>query len=101
MNNREKGLFFEEKAKNFLKSKGFEILVSNARWRKTEVDIICQKNNEIYAVEVKFRSNPVFFSISNAQLARIDLYMTMNFPGVFFKTLIILCSYTKIELIEL
>lgn len=105
MNNGEKGLFFEGKARIFLESKGFKILVSNARWRKTEVDIICEKYNngmnEIYAVEVKFRSNPVFFSISNAQLTRIDLYMSMNFPGVFFKTLIILCSNTQIELIEL
>ena len=53
MNNREKGLFFEGKARIFLESNGFKILVSNARWRKTEVDIICEKYNngmnEIYS----------------------------------------------------
>jgi putative endonuclease len=39
----------------YLKSKGYEILAVNWRYRKVEIDIIAKYNNEIIIAEVKTR----------------------------------------------
>ena len=47
----------EELAISFLKNKGYDILETNWRFDKAEIDIIAQKNNILAAVEVKTRSS--------------------------------------------
>ena len=47
----------EELAISFLKNKGYNILETNWRFDKAEIDIIAQKNNVLAAVEVKTRSS--------------------------------------------
>lgn len=44
-------------AVNFLRSKGFEIVATNFRYQKAEIDIIAFCNNTLVFVEVKTRSN--------------------------------------------
>lgn len=47
----------EELAASFLKEKGYEILHTNLRLEKVEVDIIAKDKNQIVFVEVKTRSS--------------------------------------------
>lgn len=50
----------EELAKEFLVSKGYQILKSNFRTSNSEVDIIAKKDSEIIFVEVKVRGSISF-----------------------------------------
>jgi putative endonuclease len=56
----ELGTFGEELAVDFLLQKGYQILETNWRFQKAEVDIIAQKKETIAAVEVKTRSTNEF-----------------------------------------
>ncbi|MDY5439895.1 MAG: YraN family protein [Eubacteriales bacterium] len=47
----------EKLAVKYLKKQGYNILETNAKNKIAEVDIICEKNDEIVFVEVKSRSN--------------------------------------------
>lgn len=55
MTNYSHGRLAEEAAANFLVGRGFTVLAQNWRRRVCEIDIIAQKNNCIYFVEVKYR----------------------------------------------
>ena len=56
------GKIGEEKAREFLESKGYELLISNYRFERAEVDLIFkdEKNKIIIFVEVKTRRNREF-----------------------------------------
>lgn len=56
-NNRKVGSFYEEKACNYLKERGFIILNRNFRLKFGEIDIIGLDNSYLVFVEVKFRKN--------------------------------------------
>jgi len=69
------GQFGEDIARSYLLKNGYEILATNWRYLRAEVDIICKKDKIIVFVEVKSRSNiqygePESF-LSNAQEQRI------------------------------
>lgn len=57
MNNKEKGELGEYIAKNYLLSKGANILEMNYKIKTGEIDIIIRLNKEIVFVEVKSRTN--------------------------------------------
>ncbi len=46
----------EKLAYTFLRKKGYEILATNFRYEKTEIDIVCKTGKTIVFVEVKTRS---------------------------------------------
>ena len=50
----------EEEAVAFLRSKGYEILCTNWRYKKLEIDIIAQKDGFLAIIEVKTRKNADF-----------------------------------------
>jgi putative endonuclease len=52
----ELGRWGEDRAKEHLLLSGYEILESNYRFKKAEIDLIARKENVIIAVEVKTRS---------------------------------------------
>ncbi len=54
------GKLGEERAAAFLIEKGYEILARNHRYKKSEVDLICQKGALLVFVEVKTRSSRAF-----------------------------------------
>ena len=56
------GSFGEEKAKEFLESKGYEFLISNFRFERAEVDLILkdEKQKMVVFVEVKTRRSKEF-----------------------------------------
>lgn len=62
-------------AKNYLIENGYEILVTNWRYKYCEVDIIAAKNNFLHFVEVKTRRSKVFGypeeSISEKKMAKL------------------------------
>lgn len=62
VNKNKLGSLGEEKAKEFLVSKGYELLVSNFRFDRAEVDLIFkdEKSKIIVFVEVKTRRNRKF-----------------------------------------
>ena len=57
MNHIELGQRGEEIAVNHLVNKGFDIIERNYKWKNSEVDIICKKNNLLIVVEVKTRNS--------------------------------------------
>lgn len=56
----ELGSFGEELAVDLLLQKGYQLLETNWRYQKAEVDIIVQKGSTLAAVEVKTRSSNDF-----------------------------------------
>ena len=60
INTKELGKLGEDKAVEFLILNGYKILERNWRFRKAELDIICQKDNILVFVEVKARSYNFF-----------------------------------------
>lgn len=69
-NNKNKGNIYELKAVHYLEKKGYKILHRNLKVSYKEVDIVCEKNNTIVIVEVKYRSS-IFPSISYSQQQNI------------------------------
>ena len=70
------GKLGEEKAAAFLRNKGYEVLARNHRYKKSEIDLICQKDGLLVFVEVKTRSsraygNPETFVSESQQQAII------------------------------
>jgi putative endonuclease len=76
----------EAEAAAFLTKKNYQILEKNYRYRKSEVDLIVQKNNILVAVEIKTRSttffgDPAFFLKTKQQhriVEAIDYYVQQN-----------------------
>ena len=66
----------EKKASLYLNKKGYKILEHNYRALKGEIDIICQKRNQIVFVEVKRRSSDAFGegteAITNKKMKQIQ-----------------------------
>ena len=56
----EKGKAGEDLAARFLLEKGYQILARNYRYKRSEIDIIAQKDNCLVFVEVKWRSTDAF-----------------------------------------
>lgn len=51
------GKYGEQIAARFLEKQQYKILYCNYRFRHAEVDIICEKDNQLIIVEVKSRKN--------------------------------------------
>lgn len=51
------GRIAEDTAATYLRQKGFEIIEQNWRTKLCEIDIVAQKNKEVYLIEVKYRKN--------------------------------------------
>lgn len=51
------GLKGELKAVDYLKANGFNIITKNYKTKLGEADVICEKDGELYFVEVKNRSS--------------------------------------------
>lgn len=62
MDKQEKGQTGEQLAVDYLASQGLDILETNWRFGKNEVDIIAANNSEIIFVEVKTRSSDFYGS---------------------------------------
>lgn len=59
-NKREIGRWGEQKAKSFLKDKGYNIISENFRVKQGEIDLIVKKKNMLVFVEVKTRKTKFF-----------------------------------------
>ena len=55
-----KGAEGEQIAQNYLSELGYQILESNWRFQKAEVDVIAKEDNFLVFVEVKCRSTDIF-----------------------------------------
>jgi len=62
MKSYEKGRLFEDRAVDFLKSFGYEILDRNFKTRYGEIDIIARDEDTVVFVEVRYRKNSAFGS---------------------------------------
>ena len=75
MYNREKGYFYEERAMEIFKEKGYEILEKNYYTKVGEIDFISMKDEMLVFVEVKYRKNSNYGfaeeSVTQAKLKRI------------------------------
>lgn len=65
----------EQRALDLLNIKGYEVLATNYRHGRCEIDIIAKYGQKIIFVEVKFRKNKIFGNpedfLSKAQVERI------------------------------
>jgi putative endonuclease len=50
----------ETRAEEFLQQKGYTIIARNYRYKRSEIDLIVQKENWLIFVEVKMRSSKAF-----------------------------------------
>lgn len=50
----------EELALAYLRRNGYEILETNYRYRKAEIDVIAKKDNTVAVIEVKTRSSDAY-----------------------------------------
>ncbi|MFP4661002.1 MAG: YraN family protein, partial [Halanaerobiales bacterium] len=57
MNRRELGKFGEDKAVEYLKKQGYQIIERNFRYARAEIDIIASRDDFLAFVEVKLRRN--------------------------------------------
>jgi putative endonuclease len=55
MNNTELGSLGEQMACDYIRKKDFQIIERNYRFKKNEIDIIAQKDNQLIVIEVKTR----------------------------------------------
>jgi len=94
----EKGRKSEEIAVEYLKDHGYEILFTNYRYKKKEIDIISKKDNFLVIVEVKTRSfwsdeNPgdlvklskqhYLIEATEAYIMKKDIDMEVRFDVIF------------------
>ena len=71
------GQMAEKKAALYFRKKGFRVLAKNYRYRKAEIDLIVQKNDQLVAVEVKARSSKSFgapYSFVSSKKNQLDDY---------------------------
>jgi putative endonuclease len=66
MNNISLGKLGEQSACDFLRHKGYKIIIQNYRCKMGEIDIIAEKSGEIVFVEVKTRTNVLYGSPAEA-----------------------------------
>ena len=57
MNSTKTGQKAEEAAKVYLEMRGYKIVEQNYKRSRCEIDIVAQRNNTMYFVEVKYRRN--------------------------------------------
>jgi putative endonuclease len=55
MTQQQLGIFGEHLAQRYLKNKGYQILATNFRFSKLELDIVCEADGKLVVVEVKTR----------------------------------------------
>jgi putative endonuclease len=60
INKTERGKLGEAKAEKFLTEMGYSIIARNYRYKRSEIDLIMQKENWLVFVEVKMRSSEAF-----------------------------------------
>ncbi len=76
----------EKLAVKYLKKQGYTILETNAKNKIAEVDIICEKDDEIVFVEVKSRSNKAYGDAMDAvDLRKQRAYVTFSMAYVVAK----------------
>lgn len=66
MNKRELGKRYEDKAINYLKNKGYEIIERNFYFRGGEIDIIALNDGVLVFIEVKYRSSSRYGAASES-----------------------------------
>jgi putative endonuclease len=80
MNTRQTGQWGEEIAALFLRLKGFEVLQTNARYERREVDLVVRDGASLVAVEVKLRIGNRFGAaveaIDERKMARLRTALT-------------------------
>ena len=62
MNSRDLGYYGERLASSYLDSLGYRLIENNFRSRFGEIDIVCEKDDVYYFVEVKVRRNTYKFT---------------------------------------
>lgn len=71
MNHNQKiGRFGEELAKKYLKRNGYKIIGANIKTGHTELDLICERGEDLVFVEVKTRASKTFGSANEAVFAK-------------------------------
>lgn len=71
-----KGKQAEHKACAYLIANGYKIIARNIHIGKIEIDILCEKNDQNILVEVKYRSNLDFLTISKTQQRNLDIALS-------------------------
>lgn len=104
----QKGLYFEQKAKEILIEKGLSILGQRIKSRIGEIDLLAKKDLNLYIVEVKHRKTleKAAYSVSQAQFYRSlnTLYEFLNKHPIIFENIYyiaILFSSTQYKILNI
>ncbi len=60
MNNKDKGIYGENKAMEWLQKNKFDIIERNWRYKNWEIDIIALKDKKLHFIEVKTRTSILY-----------------------------------------
>lgn len=100
------GFLSEDKATEFLKKSGFEILERNFHSKFGEIDIIAKKDEILHFFEVKSTSKnyETIYRINNSKIKKIlktiDFYMLKNKISFDYQLDAVLLQNGNIEIVE-
>jgi putative endonuclease len=101
---REKGKFAEDRAVEFLKERGFEIVDRNFHSRFGEIDIIAKSDEALHFVEVKSGIWDPISQITSKKLSKIvktaEIYMQKKRINSDFRFDAVILNENDIEYIE-
>ena len=98
--NREKGKYFEEIARDFLKKKGYKILEQNYINKLGEIDIIAKFKKTIVFVEVKYRKNE-YFGLPREAVNEFKQHKIRNIATSYLKSKKLLDSECRFDVVEI
>lgn len=98
--NREKGMFFERVAVDFLKKKGYKILEQNYTNKLGEIDIIAKYKKCIIFVEVKYRKDE-YFGLPREAVDEYKQLKIRNIATSYLKSKKLLNSLCRFDVLEI
>ena len=88
----------EELAQKMLREKGYEIVETNWRFDKDEIDIVAREGNELIIVEVKTRSTDLYGHPEDAVDQQKENFLiifnaTLAVYSIFFNLFLLSCNF--------
>lgn len=85
----------------YLKNHHFNIINRNVYWCKHEIDIIAEKNQQIYLIEVKQVTNIYHLKVSQQQRQAYNTFICKYYPNQYIITYISIVHGSSVTLVPM